>query len=141
MGEKPLCYTIADGTLVFASELRALLAHLAVSARLDPEGLARYLAFDYIPDPHSILRGVHKLPPGHRLTGCDSRLAVGCYWDIPFRPEPHVQEREWLEEIVRRVDRAVELRRSRWNHRKTLWSLLAFELWRTEYLGDGAVAW
>jgi asparagine synthase (glutamine-hydrolysing) len=110
MGEKPLCYTIADGTLVFASELRALLAHPAVSARLDPEGLARYLAFDYIPDPHSILRGVHKLPPGHLLTASDSRLAVRRYWDIPFRPEPHVQEGEWLEEIVRRVDRAVELR-------------------------------
>jgi asparagine synthase (glutamine-hydrolysing) len=110
MGEKPLCYTIADDTLVFASELRALLAHPAVSARLDPEGLARYLAFDYIPDPHAILRGVHKLQPGHLLTASGSRLAVRRYWDIPFRPEPHVQEREWLEEIVRRVDRAVELR-------------------------------
>jgi asparagine synthase (glutamine-hydrolysing) len=110
MGEKPLHYTVAGGTLVFASELRALLAHPAVSARLDPEGLARYLAFDYVPDPHSILRDVRKLPPGHVLTAGTSGLAVRRYWDIPFQPEPAVQEREWLEEIVRRVDRAVALR-------------------------------
>src|SRR6266849_369449 len=44
MGEKPLYYTFADGTLVFASELRALLAHPAVGRRLDLRGLARYLA-------------------------------------------------------------------------------------------------
>src|SRR4029453_16672848 len=50
MGEKPLHYAVGNGTLVFASELRALLVHPAVSARLDLEGLARYLAFDYVPD-------------------------------------------------------------------------------------------
>jgi asparagine synthase (glutamine-hydrolysing) len=110
MGEKPLHYTVAGRTLVFASELRALLAHPAVSARLDPEGLARYLAFDYVPDPHSILHGVRKLPPGHVLTAHDGRLVARRYWDIPFQPEPEVREREWLGEIVRRVDQAVALR-------------------------------
>src|SRR5262249_6627720 len=67
MGEKPLYYTCADGALVFASELRALLAHPAVGRRLDVRGLARYLAFDFVPDPHAILQGVRKLPPGHSL--------------------------------------------------------------------------
>src|SRR5262249_52864693 len=110
MGEKPLHYAVADRTLVFASELRALLAHPAVSARLDPEGLARYLAFDYVPDPHSILHGVRKLPPGHVLTAHDGRLVARRYWDIPFQPEPEVREREWLGEVVRRVDEAGALR-------------------------------
>src|SRR5262249_13015863 len=49
MGEKPLYYTVVDGWLVFASELRALLAHPATAARLDLEGLARYLAYEYVP--------------------------------------------------------------------------------------------
>jgi asparagine synthase (glutamine-hydrolysing) len=110
MGEKPLYYTVAGGTLVFASELRALLAHPAVSARLDLPGLARYLVFDYVPDPHSILRDVTKLPPGHVLSATAGRLAVRRYWDIPFQPEPKVDEREWREEIARRFDRAVALR-------------------------------
>src|SRR5438874_165866 len=57
MGEKPLYYTTIDGWLVFASELRALLAHPATAARLDLSGFARYLAYEYVPDPHSILAG------------------------------------------------------------------------------------
>jgi asparagine synthase (glutamine-hydrolysing) len=110
MGEKPLHYAVADGTVVFASELRALLAHPAVSARLDLEGLARYLAFDYVPDPHSILDGVRKLPPGHVLCARGGRHAVHPYWDIPFAPEPEVDEGAWSAEIAHRFDRSVALR-------------------------------
>src|SRR5262249_20437606 len=110
MGEKPLYYPVADGWLVFASELRALLAHPAVTARLDLQGLARYLAYEYVPDPHSILAGVAKLPPGHLLIAAGGRIETRRYWDIPFRPEPEVDERAWCEEIARRFDRAVALR-------------------------------
>jgi asparagine synthase (glutamine-hydrolysing) len=110
MGEKPLYYTVADGWLVFASELRALLAHPVTTARLDPEGLARYLTYDYVPDPHSILVGVAKLPPGHTLVAAGREIATRRYWDIPFRPEPEVDERVWCEEIARRFDHAVALR-------------------------------
>jgi asparagine synthase (glutamine-hydrolysing) len=110
MGEKPLYYTLADGWLVFASELRALLAHPVTAARLDPEGLARYLTYDYVPDPHSILVGVTKLPPGHTLVAAGRQVATRRYWDIPFRPEPKVDERIWCEEIARRFDHAVALR-------------------------------
>src|SRR5262249_38257724 len=53
---------------------------------------------------------VRKLPPGHVLTAHDGRLVARRYWDIPFQPEPEVREREWLGEIVRRVDQAVALR-------------------------------
>jgi len=110
MGEKPLYYTVADGWFVFASELRALLAHPVTAARLDLEGLARYLTYDYVPDPHSILAGVTKLPPGHTLVATGREIVTRRYWDIPFRPEPEVDERTWCEEIARRFDRAVALR-------------------------------
>jgi asparagine synthase (glutamine-hydrolysing) len=111
MGEKPLHYAVADdGALVFASELRALLAYPAVSPRLDLEGLARYLAFDYVPDPHSILAGVRKLAPGHLLSASDGHHRIRPYWDIPFGPEPHVGAGDWSAEIVDRFDRSVALR-------------------------------
>jgi asparagine synthase (glutamine-hydrolysing) len=110
MGEKPLYYTTAGGGLVFASELRAILAHPAVSARLDLEGLSRYLAYDYVPDPHTILAGIRKLPPGHVLVAAGSRVETRRYWDIPFRPEREVDERSWCEDIARRFDQAVALR-------------------------------
>jgi asparagine synthase (glutamine-hydrolysing) len=110
MGEKPLCYTMAGNTLVFASELRALLAHPAVSARLDEESLARYLAFDYVPDPHTILQGVHKLPPGHILRARDGGIELRRYWDIPYRPDERIDEPALHEEIACRFDRSVALR-------------------------------
>ena len=110
MGEKPLYYMEANGWLVFASELRALLAHPVTCARLDLEGLARYLAYDYIPDPHSILVGVAKLPPGHALVAAGGRIVTRRYWDLSFRPEPEVDENAWSEEIARQFDRAVARR-------------------------------
>src|SRR5262249_54552107 len=110
MGEKPLYYASCAGWIVFASELRALLVHPLVSARLDLRGLARYLAYEYVPDPHSILAGVTKLAPGHALTSVDGRLATRRYWDIPFHAEPDVDERTWRAEIAERFDRAVDLR-------------------------------
>src|SRR5262245_47047704 len=110
MGEKPLYYTVADGWLVFASEVRALLAHPGTAARLDVDGLARYLTYDYVPDPHSILTGVMKLPPGHSLVAAGGEIVTRRYWDIPFRPEDEVDERDWCAEIARRFDQAVALR-------------------------------
>ncbi len=110
MGEKPLYYTFAHGWFVFGSELRAVLAHPAVSRELDLEGVSRYLAFDYVPDPHTIVRGVQKLPPGHTLTASETKTFVQNYWEIPVRPDPAVDEATWCREIRRRFDEAVRLR-------------------------------
>lgn len=110
MGEKPLYWADVDGWLVFASELRAVLAHPALRATLDLEGLARYLAYDFVPDPHSIVSGVSKLPPGSTLTATVDKRRVSRYWELPSRPDAGVDEATWKEEIVRRLDEAVRLR-------------------------------
>ena len=110
MGEKPLYWARADGALVFGSELRTVLTHPAVSRELDLEGVSRYLAYDFVPDPHSIVRGVGKLPPGHALSVTGDGVATRRYWDLPFRPEPDVDEATWCREIALRFDDAVKLR-------------------------------
>jgi len=110
MGEKPLYHASAQGWLVFGSELRAVLSHPAVSRELDLEGVSRYLAFDYVPDPHTMIRGVHKLPPGHFLSATGPDPEVFRYWDIPYAPEPEVNTEDWCAEIRRRLDEAVRLR-------------------------------
>ncbi len=110
MGEKPLYYTFVDGALVFASELRAMLAYPGVRRRLDLRGLARYLAFDYIPDPHAILEDVAKLPPGHSLTVNGGKARTQRYWEIPFAPDETLDEAAWCAEIRGRLDDAVRLR-------------------------------
>lgn len=70
MGEKPLYYGWVEGSFVFASELGALKAHPRVGSRLevDRDALAAYLRLNYVPAPHSIYRGVSKLPAGTVLS-------------------------------------------------------------------------
>ena len=110
MGEKPLYYAEGAGGIVFASELRAVLAHPSVARSLDPCGLSRYLAYDFVPDPHSLVRGVRKLGPGEALSRRDGETVVTRYWDIPFHPEPAVDERCWEHEIRARLDESVRQR-------------------------------
>ncbi|HKX06059.1 MAG TPA: asparagine synthase (glutamine-hydrolyzing) [Methylomirabilota bacterium] len=110
MGEKPLYYAATGGWIVFASELHAVLAHPAVSRELDLHAVSRYLAYDFVPAPYSMIRGVAKLPPAHALTVTHDKIATRRYWDIPFRPDPSVDVPTWRNEIRRRLDEAVRLR-------------------------------
>jgi len=110
MGEKPLYYAETAGGLVFGSELRAVLAHPEVGRVLDPRGVERFLAYDFVPDPHTLIRGVRKLAPGETLTRGDGPSMRSRYWDIPFRPEPAVDERWWEHEIRERLDESVRRR-------------------------------
>jgi asparagine synthase (glutamine-hydrolysing) len=67
-GKKPLYYTIPGGShprLVFGSELKAILVVPGVERRVDPQAVADYAAWGYVPDPLSIYQGIAKLPPAH----------------------------------------------------------------------------
>jgi asparagine synthase (glutamine-hydrolysing) len=110
MGEKPLYYAVTGGWLVFGSELRAVLAHPAVSRELDVASISRYLAYDFVPDPHGIIRDVFKLPPGHALTASTGRISRKRYWDLSFRADARLDEAAWCREIARGLDEAVRLR-------------------------------
>jgi asparagine synthase (glutamine-hydrolysing) len=108
MGEKPLYYHAGPDVFVFGSELRALLSHPAVPRHLDLASLERYLAFEYIPTPHSILTGVEKLAPGHLLTvSPGSKPHVARYWDLSFAADPTVGEQEWQEALLRQLGTSV----------------------------------
>ena len=120
MGKKPLYYSYLPGKhLVFASELKALLKFPGVSPRLDLGAMRRYLALDFVPDPHSIYEGVYKVPPGHRLVldlargeaGAVGAVRVEPYWELRFdaRSVP-MDEVEAAEEFRRLLRGAVERR-------------------------------
>jgi asparagine synthase (glutamine-hydrolysing) len=99
-GIKPLyVWTGPDGSLAFASELKALLAG-GVPAELDPEPLAAYLAFGYVPGEDTMIRDVRQLPAGHML-----RWRRGVVTIEPFRDRHPLPDRGLTE-----VDAAMELR-------------------------------
>jgi asparagine synthase (glutamine-hydrolysing) len=67
LGKKPLYYWYGPAGLVFGSEIKALLAHPAVAAELDPAAIPAYLTFGYVPSPFTFYRGILSVPPGHVL--------------------------------------------------------------------------
>ena len=95
-GEKPFYYADVGGSFVFASEIKGLLPHPAVSRELDLAAVARYLAFEYVPAPASILRDIRKLPAAHTLSvEPGSGPHVRRYWTPRYGPRkgaPSIEE-------------------------------------------------
>jgi len=84
-GEKPLFYTLHNGALRFASELKALFAGTTMRRRIDPVALDCYLAFGYVPGERCMIDGVKKLPPAHALLFDidNNRWRLWRYWRLP----------------------------------------------------------
>lgn len=84
LGIKPLYFRESDEGFCFASEVRALLSAQFVEPRLDPAAVESYLAFGAVQEPHTIIKGVSILPPGHCLrVGMDGRIRKRqCYWSL-----------------------------------------------------------
>ncbi len=111
MGEKPLYYTLAGDAFVFASELKSLLTHPAVERRLNPSALRKYLFYECVPSPHSIIADVRKLLPAHRLVFERGTVREERYWQLDYNVEKAaISEAEAVEEVQRRLREAVRLR-------------------------------
>ncbi len=113
LGKKPLYYSLlADGRLIFASELKALRAHPDLPRRIHARSIEDYFAYGYVPDPRTIFDGVYKLPPAHTLV-----VARGGppspprpYWNVPFHRVGHGSEKDVEQELVDRLRDAVRMR-------------------------------
>jgi asparagine synthase (glutamine-hydrolysing) len=91
-GQKPLYYYHADDVFVFGSEIKALLQHPAVpcdAALDDPQTLALYLGYGYVPAPQTAFRDIQMLPPGHTLLLADGQAHVEAYWQLPPVSDVH----------------------------------------------------
>jgi asparagine synthase (glutamine-hydrolysing) len=85
MGKKPLHYGIFDGTIVFASELKAILAHPLATKEINLDALNEYLTFDYVPTPHSIFKNIYKLEAANYLIFRERKIIENKpYWNIQF---------------------------------------------------------
>jgi asparagine synthase (glutamine-hydrolysing) len=110
LGKKPLYYRASPERLIFGSEVKALLMHPDCPRELDLRNLSKYLAYEYVPSPHCIFKGINKLPGGYWLTWKNGQTCLGRYWDVQFthdsdaRSEDEIAEelRERLKESVRR---------------------------------------
>jgi len=110
VGKKPLFYSVIDGAVLFASEMKALMRHPSWDATVDREALEAYLALGYVPAPHTIYRQVRKLEPGHWLLAHDGKIEVRRYWDVSEFDTDRRDEAAVLRTVEQTISDAVRAR-------------------------------
>lgn len=110
VGIKPLYVYRDSEKLLFASELKAILADPTVPREIDPESLENYLAVGMVPGPKTIFRSIQKLRPAYTLmVGSAGENHSRCYWSLRFEPDPNPTADEWQQAIESKLDEAVRL--------------------------------
>ncbi|MGA8438823.1 MAG: asparagine synthase (glutamine-hydrolyzing) [Candidatus Sulfotelmatobacter sp.] len=95
LGIKPLYYRFDGNTLLFGSEVKAVLAYPGVKPEFNRGTLAEYLAFGYIAGAESMYSGIRKLMPGHILKLDDGgQLSTSSFWDMDLKADDGSQPRE-----------------------------------------------
>jgi asparagine synthase (glutamine-hydrolysing) len=112
LGIKPLLFSRMEGRIVFASELKALLASGLISREVDPIALRLLLNFGSVYQPRTILAGVRMLLPGHRLIVEQGRDRLERYWSLEINRRPELRTQpyeELLEEVGNLLKESVRL--------------------------------
>ncbi len=102
-GVKPLYHAAVPGEMVFASEIKALVAHPEIHAARDDGALQQYLTFQFCLDQRTLFRGIEQLKPGHYVAGRGERVERHeCYWDASYEVD-HDHTEEWFIERLREL--------------------------------------
>lgn len=114
-GKKPLFYTLFENKLVFASELKALLANTDVKREIDPISLQKYFGYGYIPAPRTLYRNISKLPGGCFMVYdlVTSQAKISNYWQFRVTPDNYYARQSEADlgiELRSRLSNAVKRR-------------------------------
>lgn len=109
VGIKPLHYWFRNGTLLFSSEIKALLEHPEVSRKISFSAINDYLSYLYIPSPGTVYREIFKLPAGHCLTYFRGKIDIRSYWDFHFETDTGIREEEWIEKLQAALEESIKL--------------------------------
>jgi asparagine synthase (glutamine-hydrolysing) len=107
LGIKPIYYTTRGGVFAFASELKALLELPGAAASVDRVALTEYLTLGYVPAPHALVSGVHKLPPASVMIHENGRSEIRRYWQLPEGTDESLSEDDWCSAVVTGLEKAV----------------------------------
>ncbi len=107
-GEKPFYYALTENNeLVFASEIKAILASGLIKPEIDTEALSHYLKHLYVHPHHSIYKNIHVLKPAHFLIFKNGEIKIDSYWKLPEQ-QLHISKEEAKEECFRLLNKAVK---------------------------------
>ena len=107
LGIKPLYYLEHAGRLLFASEIKALLAVPGVGRAIDASALQDYLAFGYSGSRQSLFKGIRKLPPASLLVCENGGYRIESYWRVPAEADLSLSAEDWAERLRSAIEAAV----------------------------------
>src|SRR2546426_5920251 len=100
----------APSAIVFASEIKSILASGLIRPELDHAALHQFLTFLWAPNPNTLFRGIKTVPPGHFVKIRDGQLSLRQWWDISFdQIDEERSEAWWQERVLETLDRVVKL--------------------------------
>ena len=106
IGIKPVYYHFDGKVFTFASEAKSLFL-AGVSATLNRDALPAYLSLGYVPAPHTLFTGIHKLPVGSVGVIKGAKLKLHSYWSLPISIDKHRSESEWIDCVRAQLDASV----------------------------------
>ncbi len=109
-GIKPFYYTVTDGHLIYASEIKSILAHPSYKKCVNKVALENYLTFQYSVLEETFFKGIYKLMPAHCMTFdiASGKLDIERYWEPVFEPDESKSLDEWVDEIDRAMQDSVK---------------------------------
>lgn len=110
-GEKPLFYAVRDSTLIFGSEIKALLQHPDLTGTsLATDAIDRYLTFEFLPGHDSGFQNIRKLEPGHLLVFDRGQVTIEPYWQLRHETLTDISEADAIDRLDDLLRRSVEQR-------------------------------
>ena len=114
IGIKPLYYTFFEKKIIFASEIKAILAYNKIERKLNPNALYDYLSFLCVPSPNTMFKGIYKLPAGSyiKIDGNEKKTEFKSYWDLFDNIEDYSHENEKIiaENLFYNLEKSVNYR-------------------------------
>lgn len=110
IGKKPLFYLYDGSKVVFASEMKAILAVPGIPKEINLEAVSDYFSFLYVPAPKSIFKSIKKVLPGHYVVFSEHGERDEEYWDLNFSNLVERSEEDWCERILEALEEAIRLR-------------------------------
>jgi asparagine synthase (glutamine-hydrolysing) len=110
LGQKPFFYVQRGNELLFASEIKSLLAFDSSLAEINLTALDQYLALRLIAPPRSMFKSIRKLAPAHSLTfDTESGLHIERYWDLSYEPKLTGSDDDLVDELEARLIECLRL--------------------------------
>lgn len=109
VGIKPLFYTQINGSIIFASEIKAILQYPDIKREIDWRAFDAFFTLSYIPAPLTIFKDIYKLLPGHIIVCEKGHIRVEKYWDIYYQPDYKKSEDYFIDGFMGLLEESVKI--------------------------------